>query len=39
MFSPYGSLLSDGGEDAAFPKALASVPRCRVSPAFGFSEG
>lgn len=39
MFSPYGSLLSDGSEDAAFLKALAAVPRCRVSLAFGFAEG
>jgi hypothetical protein len=38
MFSPYGSLLSDGSEDAAFPKALASFPRAG-SPAFGFPEG
>jgi hypothetical protein len=27
MFSLYGSLLGDGSEDAAFLKALASVPR------------
>ena len=38
MFSPYGSLLGDGSEDAAFLKALPLflVP---VSPAFGFAEG
>jgi hypothetical protein len=31
MFSPYGSLLSDGSEDAAFLKALAS---CSSLPGF-----
>jgi hypothetical protein len=38
MFSPYGSLLGDGSEEAALLQALASflVPE---SPAFSFAEG
>ena len=38
MFSPYGSLLSDGSEEAAllWPLPLFLVPE---SPAFGFAEG
>jgi hypothetical protein len=39
MFSPYGSLLFDGSEDAAFLKAFPVFLVVPVSPAFGFAEG
>ena len=31
MFSPYGSLLGDGSEEAALLQALASLPRAGIT--------
>jgi hypothetical protein len=39
MFSHYGSLLSDGSEEAASVMALAFSFSCRFSLAFVFAEG